>query len=214
MSNVLFAGDPHLDHRNITKYRTQFSSCEDAFNDFEEKYHKRVTKRDKCILTGDVAFSEEAARRIAKWPGQKVLIVGNHCTEHVPMKILAECFDEVHALLKYKEFWVSHAPMHPNELRGKINIHGHVHSKTIDDIRYFNTSLENIDYGLISLFEIREIIKKRKEFYETIYKNSHENMKKFVGQYGKLAKILVETHPQNYEFDFHKHCYSIPVGLK
>ena len=57
--------------------------------------------------------------------------------------------------VKYKEFWLSHAPIHPEELRDRINIHGHVHYKNIDDARYFNVSCENIGFKPISLENIR-----------------------------------------------------------
>lgn len=202
MSNVLFAGDLHLDHKAITKYRKQFRDQQDHLDHIEKAYHDRVTKRDKCYFTGDAVFSEDAARRIAKWPGQKVLVVGNHDTEHVSMKILADCFDAVHGLVKYKEFWISHAPIHPAELRGKVNIHGHVHASTVDDCRYFNTSLENTDFKLISLFEIRDIIRQRKEFYDKIYSG--------IGEFAKKANILnIQT-----ESLFYDCAHRIPVGLK
>ena len=66
---------------------------------------------------------------------------------------------EVYGFVKYKEFWLSHCPIHPNELRGKVNIHGHVHNKTIIDCNYFNTSCENVDFKPISLENIRLQIK-------------------------------------------------------
>ena len=167
MANVLFLGDFHAGHKAIAKYRTMFSSEEEHFNYVKEEYHRRVTKRDKCIFTGDAVFSMERAREIASWPGQKELICGNHDTDSLTMAELCEIFDDVYSLKKYKEFWLSHVPIHPAELRGKANIHGHVHDKTIDDIRYFNTSLENTSFKLISLSEIRDIMNQRQEYYET-----------------------------------------------
>lgn len=165
MANVLFLGDLHAGHNSIAKYRTQFRDEQDHFEYVEAEYHKRVTKRDVCYFTGDAVFTLERARQIAKWSGQKILICGNHDTDNLSMKELCETFDNVYALKKYKEFWISHAPMHPAELRGKINIHGHVHDQNIKDSNYFNTSLENIGYKPISLFEIREIMKKRERYY-------------------------------------------------
>ena len=50
-----------------------------------------------------------------------------------------------------------------NEMWGRCNLHAHVHNATIPDSRYFNCSLENIDYTPISLDQIREILKERKE---------------------------------------------------
>ena len=79
------------------------------------------------------------------------------------MKTVSQYYDEVYSLLKYKEFWLSHCPIHPDELRGKLSLHGHTHNHNIDDPRYFNTSCENIDYTPISLHEIREIMSIKNE---------------------------------------------------
>lgn len=72
------------------------------------------------------------------------------------MQDLCNAYDAVYSLFKYKDFWLSHCPLHPNELRGKKNIHGHVHFQSIPDSRYFNTSLENINYTPINVEEIRK----------------------------------------------------------
>lgn len=52
-------------------------------------------------------------------------------------------FNKVCGFEKYKKSWLSHAPIHPAELWGKINIHGHVHDATIPDYNYYNVPLEN-----------------------------------------------------------------------
>lgn len=41
-----------------------------------------------------------------------------------------------------KKFWLSHCPLHPEELRGRLNIHGHVHTNSVRDQRYINVSFE------------------------------------------------------------------------
>lgn len=177
MSNVLFYGDIHAGHRNVTKFRNMFRDEQDHFEHLEMEYHKVVTKRDKCFFTGDAVFSEERLKQISEWQGEKVLILGNHDTEHLNIHQLASVFKECHGLVKYKEFWLSHAPIHPVELRGRVNIHGHVHNQTLDDIRYFNTSVDNIDFKPISLFEIRDIIQTRLNYYKLLRLNTHEHLK-------------------------------------
>ena len=160
--NVWFLGDLHAGHKNIHKYRTKFESEEHHFQVVQENYFKVVRKKDKVFFLGDTAFTKERLLDVAKWTGHKTAILGNHCLEkECTIKDYVQAFDDVQGFMKYKEFWLSHAPIHPNELRGKINIHGHVHSATIDDDRYFNTSLENIRYKPISLQEIRKIVHKR-----------------------------------------------------
>ena len=158
MSNVWFISDIHGGHKNICNFRP-FETEEEHFNTIKLNYHKVVTKRDKVFFLGDIAFNKESLIDIGSWVGaSKVLVMGNHCTESLHIKDIVNCFDEVHALIKYKEFWLSHAPIHPNELRGKKNLHGHVHSATIEDTRYFNCCLENTDYAPISLYQIRKRI--------------------------------------------------------
>lgn len=85
-----------------------------------------------------------------------MLILGNHCRDKITMQEIVKHFDEVYSLYKYKEFWLSHAPIHPAELRGKYNLHGHVHFATLEDTRYFNCCLENTEYKPIDLNSIRK----------------------------------------------------------
>lgn len=126
MSNVWFIGDIHGGHRNVHKFRKQFDSEEDHFRHVKDNFHKVVKKRDKVFFMGDTAFTLERLQDISTWVcGRKVLICGNHDTDHLPMKVLCEYFDEVYSLYKWHEFWLSHCPIHPDELRGKVNIHGH-----------------------------------------------------------------------------------------
>lgn len=159
MANVWFISDIHAGHKAICKYRTQFASEDEHYNTIKENYHAAVTKRDHVYFLGDIAFNKGRLDDIATWTGEKkILICGNHCRDSLTMQELCDAFDEVYSLKKYKEFWMSHAPIHPNELRGKFNLHGHVHQATIDDKRYFNCCLENTNYAPISLEEIRKVV--------------------------------------------------------
>lgn len=161
MSEVYFLGDLHAGHKNIANFRKDFASEEDHYSFMKEEYHKVVTKRDRVFFMGDTAFTKERLADIASWIGHKTAILGNHDMEkECSIMDYVNAFDDVQGFMKYKEFWLSHAPIHPNELRGKVNIHGHVHNATIDDLRYFNTSLENIGYKPISLQQIRRIVYK------------------------------------------------------
>lgn len=172
MSRVFHIGDLHLGHRNILKYREEFSTIDEHNQTLAENIKSTVNKRDTLWLHGDILFDddEETMRcfheiisscQCIRW------ILGNHDTDNSKRQsILKKVFNEmyeahsgtfrVHSLVKYKESWLSHAPIHPDELRGKINIHGHVHSKSIDDKRYYNVSAENIGYKPISYLQIKE----------------------------------------------------------
>ncbi len=156
-----------MGHKSIHKFRTQFESEEHHREVIKENYHKVVTKRDKVFFLGDIAFTQETLEDVGKWVAEKkVLIMGNHCTDNISAKEIVKHFDEVYSLKKYKEFWLSHAPLHPQELRGKFNIHGHMHFDKIDDPRYLNVCLEQTDYTPIDLNEVR----KRLNIMEKVYK--------------------------------------------
>lgn len=160
MGTVYLMSDLHLGHKAICKYRTQFTSAEEHDNYIKEQYHSVVTKRDTVFFLGDVAFTKVALEEVATWRAeQKILVVGNHCLDKLHMKDLVQGYDKIYSLYKYKEFWLSHCPIHPEELRGKKNIHGHTHYHNIDDKRYFNVSMENINYRPINIEEIRKRMK-------------------------------------------------------
>jgi calcineurin-like phosphoesterase family protein len=48
--------------------------------------------------------------------GRKILIRGNH--DNFKIGEYLKHFEDVQGICKYKGFWVSHAPIHPAELRG------------------------------------------------------------------------------------------------
>lgn len=158
MSNIWFCSDLHLGHKNIEKFRAPLvSSNEENTSRILDDWNKNVTKRDVVFVLGDFCFDVTLFDTL-NLPGyKKYLIRGNH-DRFQTLKYM-QFFDEVEGLFKYKGFWLSHAPIHPNELRGKINLHGHVHFQSVEDSRYINCCPENLwpKYGrcLISLDEAR-----------------------------------------------------------
>ena len=155
-----FIADAHLGHRNIWKYRTVFESTKHNDLYFLRLLQEVSTKRDSMYFLGDIIFDEYYLGAIKELPGRKILITGNHCTEYIPMNKLVNVYDEIHGLLKYKEFWLSHAPLHDGELRGKANIHGHVHTESVPDSKYLNVSVDStfMRYAPRTLTEVRAAI--------------------------------------------------------
>lgn len=173
--SVYFIGDPHLGHKNIAKFRSFVETCEDNTEKIVKDWKAQVTKRGIVYVMGDAAFSQEALDVISWLPGKKILIKGNH-DDYVSTLAQTNVFAEIHGMLKYKGMWLTHAPMHPAELRGKPNVHGHVHYKSVMkktwygsevlDRRYLNTSVDAIysDYGkfLLTLDEVKAYFLKAK----------------------------------------------------
>lgn len=178
MSNVWFCSDLHIGHKNIGKFRSPMG---DNWKDEEanretvkQAFLNVVHKKDVVYCLGDIAFTMEAIDFFKELPGKKILIRGNHDTCNTSAYLKA--FEEVYGLWKYKEFWLSHAPVHTAELRGKVNLHGHVHYATVKyewdseyeldpsdsplDPRYYNCCPEALwpkyNRPLVSLDEIRK----------------------------------------------------------
>lgn len=165
MSRVFMASDPHLGHRNIAKYRPQVASVEDNSKQFRENVLDIMGKRDILWLMGDIVFDPAHAyvlRDISKHILQINVVLGNHCTENTVRRELIKqlwlegVFAQVHGLVSYKGVWLSHAPIHPEELRGKFNIHGHTHSYHIDDPRYYNVCVDQTNMQPVLFEDIKK----------------------------------------------------------
>lgn len=162
MSNIWFCSDLHIGHKKIGEFRSpagvesELDNRTRIYND----WNASVTKRDIVYVLGDVCFDMELMEDFGALPGKKILVRGNH--DNFDTGVYLKYFKGVYGLLKYKEFWLSHAPIHPNELRGKVNLHGHVHFATVQDSRYFNCCPENLwlnfHSSMISLDELRKYL--------------------------------------------------------
>lgn len=172
MSTVFFISDTHFGHKNIAdKYRTHFTNREEHDDTILKNILDTVTKRDTLWMLGDTCFTINEMwriREIANRVQTLNFIPGNHCTDNqerlaIYKQFLAEdLFKKTGSMFKYKEFWLTHPPIHSEELRGKMNIHGHTHFHVmggehgVPDKRYINVSCEQINYTPISFDEIRQ----------------------------------------------------------
>lgn len=173
MAEVWFCSDLHFGHKNISKFRKEVSSEADNVKRITSDWKDVVRKRDVVYVLGDAAFTMEAVKIFDNLPGIKNLVRGNH--DLLDTQVYLKYFNSIYGFLKYKEFWLSHAPIHPDELRNKVNLHGHVHYESIRkqsnpvtntssplDERYFNCCAENLwkikGRSLINIQEIRKLI--------------------------------------------------------
>lgn len=160
MSLVFFGADLHIGHKNIPKYRKNFETAEQHDEYMLDMINDKINKRTIIYLLGDICFTDDAIQKLARLNTYKNIriVLGNHDVErgiNITNWVNAG-FHRIYALLSYKEFWLSHAPLHSTELRGKINIHGHNHFAVVPDARYRCVSMEQTNYNLITLDEIRE----------------------------------------------------------
>lgn len=163
MSVVYLISDTHFGHRNIPKYRPEFSNVLEHDEFIFNRIMDTVTKRDTLWILGDIAFTMEAFNKYIVPIADRVSVIrgclGNHDNERVEAPSIQTYLNagfDLHGITKYKHAWISHAPIHPAELRGKVNIHGHVHGQSIMDPKYVNVSCEAVDYTPISYQSIME----------------------------------------------------------
>jgi len=161
------ASDPHFGHSNICKFTDNEGQPIRPWDDVYEmdyvlvdNWNSVVQPGDRVYLLGDVAFSPRTMREvIPALNGRICLVPGNH--EPPKMRKYFDLFDDVRGYVQNKGFIMSHIPLHPDCLgRWNFNIHGHLHHnivKTVDgqpDSRYFNVSMERINYTPILLDEV------------------------------------------------------------
>jgi calcineurin-like phosphoesterase family protein len=172
MSKTYFTSDWHFGHKAILKYR-KFTSIEQHDRAFIDNFNKVVRKRDTVFFMGDIAFTQEGLDKLSELNFcKKILYLGNHDT--LKTEEYLKYFDEVHALRSYKGYWLSHCPIHPQEMRSRKGcIHGHLHASVLKEQykfstswpfiskpkKYFDVSPEKHNYELVSFEHIKETLK-------------------------------------------------------
>lgn len=145
--------DLHFGHRRIAEFRP-FASMEEHEEHIMDEWRKVVRPRDKVWVLGDAAFTLEGLAKLWMLPGTKYLVRGNH--DGLLTAQYLRVFEEVYGLVKYKRrgrvpAWLSHAPIHPDELRGGVCIHGHTHHSVMGGPDYFNVCPEIVGYAPVNL---------------------------------------------------------------
>jgi calcineurin-like phosphoesterase family protein len=160
-----FTSAIHLGHNNIVqKYRTEISSVQEHDQLFFDQLYA-LGKRDILVIIGDFLFDcenyDQYIEKISRAKCRIQLVFGNHDS----LKLLkCEKIEIQLPLYSYKNIWISHCPIHPSEMRGRLgNIHGHLHKCKIPDNRYFNVNFDVNDYKFVSNDTILNYFKNRKE---------------------------------------------------
>jgi calcineurin-like phosphoesterase family protein len=161
MSSILFTSDFHLGHKVITdKYRKQFNSSEEHDSLLFDKISK-LKKRDILFVLGDFLFDcdkyDEYIINLSKMSCRIKLVMGNHDTRLLYTEKRLPRLEMQLPLFSYKNHWISHCPIHPQELRNRAgNIHGHLHNAPLDDKRYFDVGLDKNNFDFVDFDYIKE----------------------------------------------------------
>ena len=162
MRDIWLISDTHWGHRNIINY------CDRPFSDENEMDEALINNWNSVVKDGDIVyhlgdvywFDETNPDKPPvfhnRLKGRKRLIMGNHDNYHDPW--LPRTFKKIMQWRPFPEFDIvlTHQPLHPEGLehKWKFNIHGHTHQSLVDDDRYINVSVEQINYTPINIMEI------------------------------------------------------------
>jgi calcineurin-like phosphoesterase family protein len=156
MSIVRFIADLHLSHQNMAT-RRGFSTIEEHDEHIIAKWNSVVNKRDVTYILGDVTMEKSSPYPLLdRLNGIKHIVLGNH-DRRQDTKKLFDYAESICGMINYKGVFLTHCPMHSDELNYGIskNIHGHIHDKVVmkmldgwevPDERYFCVSCEQVDY--------------------------------------------------------------------
>ncbi len=163
--NIFLISDTHFGHSNILTFKKKDGSLlRPGFINITEhdeylikKWNSVVKPNDKIYHLGDIGFKNFTAIQqvFNRLNGEKILIKGNH--DNLKLSQYAQLFKDVRAYHVLDKYVLSHVPVHPECLdRWVGNIHGHLHSNNINDKRYINVSVEQLDdYTPISFEELK-----------------------------------------------------------
>jgi calcineurin-like phosphoesterase family protein len=200
VARVRFIGDLHFGHKNIASFsgpqRGGITNVEEHDKWIIEQWNSVCEKRDLIWVLGDVCMDRSKLPLLKKLKGNKHLILGNH--DAFGLDAYKPYFNKIHGFVRYKGMWLSHAPVHPQELRGKINVHGHNHNKVIPDDRYICVSVEQVDGKPLSLEAIRERVNAgHNKVYERDMREKRNVLSIYRDSVASLAELLrVSTRPK------------------
>lgn len=143
-NRVWLTSDTHFGHKKIITFEPTraFDTIEQHDDELVRRWNDAVKPKDTVWHLGDVLFGLESFDILRRLNGIKRLVMGNH--DAYPIGRYAEHFVSIHGTVKYRDCVLTHVPVHPyQKYRFKANIHGHLHSKTLDDPWYINVCPEH-----------------------------------------------------------------------
>lgn len=148
MNTAWAIADLHLGHKNLLNWVGELRGGDDVDTHNEwliNQINSVVRKKDTLYILGDIAWNNTYLELVGELRGFKKFVLGNH--DKMLVTNYMRYGTVLPGLTTHKNYWLSHAPIHPQELRGRRNVHGHVHANSIEDDRYINASVEAV-YGV------------------------------------------------------------------
>lgn len=163
MPNEFAIADLHLGHQGMLAKGRPFASLDEMHETIIERWNAVVRPQDNVRVLGDIAWKEKYLPLLSRLAGHLTMVGGNH--DQFKAKLYAQYFKKIYGIKEIgSDLVLSHVPIHPISLKERwlANVHGHHHARTVDlGPRYFNVSVEMIDYTPIALETIRDQIRKQ-----------------------------------------------------
>lgn len=142
---VWVTADTHFGHTNILKFEAEYrghATIQEHDRDLLARWNAVVKPQDTVWHLGDVFFGKDGHEILAGLHGFKRLVMGNH--DRFPLQIYQRYFERIYGVAQYDGCVLSHIPVHPNQMakRYRLNIHGHLHHRSLEDPRYRCVSVE------------------------------------------------------------------------
>lgn len=208
---VWIMSDPHFNDPGILKFeRTKYKDINENNDIILKEINRKVKKGDTLVCLGDLGHNWEQQIDKINEGVYKVLLLGNH--DKLNKNKYTKYFNEVYSgpLFINKFIILSHEPIPVSE--HFINIHGHLHSATLNSKNHINVSyymyngLCDIDsiytYKTPDMPRIRA--KFLKEWYTDLYQFSsprddvffYSNLKVIPSKWFNIAKeLFLEKYP-------------------
>lgn len=161
MSEVFVISDLHLGHKSILQFEYDgkplrpFADLDEMHETIVANWNATVRPGDKIYVLGDICFRKELMGMFDFLNGKKRLVRGNH--DLFDTSLYLKYFSEIYGVRQINGVWLTHCPMHlggVEQERVKVNIHGHLHANKIDHPKYFNASVECVNYTPISIEDV------------------------------------------------------------
>ena len=162
--NTWLISDTHWCHSNILRFRRKdgtplrpHSTIEEHDQSLIDNWNSVVSPKDKVYHLGDVGFFNVTKFDLvfSQLNGTKVLIKGNH--DILKPEQWLRHFKDIRAYHVLDKIVLAHIPIHPVSLeRWRGQVHGHLHDGEVGDPKYFNVSVERINYTPINFEEVRD----------------------------------------------------------
>lgn len=173
VANTFFISDTHFGHQGIVKFLRDegtplrpFATTEEMDEVLVENWNRVVGDSDRVYHLGDVAINRKHLPTLGRLKGRKKLIRGNH--DIFKLKDYTPYFEDIMGVQVLADMILSHIPLHTECMTTRFgtNVHGHLHSNTLDSPYHLNVCVEHTNYTPISIDEVRLKIAANKAKYE------------------------------------------------